>query len=340
MRSGGLAKATDKRYTSVFIAFVNWYVLMGLRIMGGKGMEYADESLWLMWLAWMAKFYAYSTIRASMFGIKHHYGLRFGFDPFKFDMFNNPIPMVRFRRALRQVKRDSVGSGRPPKFSLTKFILVKLSKYFNMRKHDDVLLWAIICLGVSCLLRWSEITLANSDYDKLLRFDDFSFTDNVTGVLALRDTKTKLFGDSMVVTFQRDDTGCCPQFAMRTWLRFRNRRSKWLFCLSDGKPVKSVFIQALLKEKLKSFNLCELLWSSGISLRKGGALTLAQCGVPDRVTQVYGRWKSNAYRVYIDMTAQEKALWNNVVRRHVLLGKPSVGVTSELLQHRVIDAAL
>ena len=103
---------------------------------------------------------------------------------------------------------------------------------------------------------------------------------------------------------------------------------------------ESISIQTLLKEKLKSFHLCESLWSSGISLKKGGALTLAQCGVLDRVTQVYGRWGSNAYRVYIGMALQEKALWNNVVRRHMLLGKPSVGVTSDLLQHRVIGAAL
>ena len=174
LSSGGLAVATDKRYASVFLAFVNWYVLMGMEIMGGKGMEFADESLWLMWLAWMSKFYTYNTIRACMFGIKHHFGLKFGFDPFRFNFHNIPIPMVRFRRALRQVKRDNAGRGYKPKFSLTKFILTKLRKCFDMKKHDDVLLWAIICVGVSCLLRWSEITLANSNYEKLLRFNDFS----------------------------------------------------------------------------------------------------------------------------------------------------------------------
>lgn len=313
---------------------------MGMEIMGGRGMEFADESLWLMWLAWMSKFYAYSTIRSSIFGIKHHFGLRFGFDPFSFDVHNNPVPMIRFRRALRQIKRDSAGRGRSPKFSLTKFILLKLRRFFDMTKHDDVLVWAIICVGVACLLRWSEITLANSDREKLLRFNDFSFTSLVMGVLSLRDTKTKLFGDSMVVSFQKDSTNCCPYGAMLVWLEFRCRRSKWLFCSKDGEPVRSYTVQSMLKAKLKSLNLCESVWSSGISLRKGGALTMALCGVPDRVIQVYGRWKSNAYRVYIDMTEQEKALWSNVVQRHVLRGLPSVAMSPESLQQRVIDAAL
>lgn len=303
-------------------------------------MEDADESLWLMWLGWMSRFYTYSTIRSYCFGIKHHFGLKFGFDPFTSDKFGRPVPMVRFRRALRQVKRDNATGGRPPKFSLTKFVLIKLRKFFNMNIYMDVLLWAIITVGVSCLLRWSEITLVNSDYDKLLRLHDFSFTDTTTGVLSLRDTKTKLFGDNMLVSFHKDNTVCCAHAAICTWLRFRCKESRWLFCTQDGQPVKSSTIQSLLKLKLKLVVSSESVYSAGISLRKGGALTMALCGVPDRVIQVYGRWKSNAYRVYIDMTPQERVLWGKVVQRHILQGKPSVNISSEMLRQRIIEAAM
>ena len=67
---------------------------------------------------------------------------------------------------------------------------------------------------------------------------------------------------------------------------------------------------------------------------------MALCGVPDRVIQVYGRWKSNAYRVYIDMTSQEKTLWSRVVQRHILQGGPSVDISPNVLRQRVIDAAM
>ena len=44
------------------------------------------------------------------------------------------------------------------------------------------------------ILRWSEIALVNSDYNKLLRFSDLVLTED-SGALFLRDTKkTKLFG--------------------------------------------------------------------------------------------------------------------------------------------------
>lgn len=73
---------------------------------------------------------------------------------------------------------------------------------------------------------------------------------------------------------------------------------------------------------------------SGISLRKGGALTLALCGVPDRVTQALGRWKSNAYRVYVDMTGQEKAYWQSVVTDRLASGKPLVRVSASDLEKK------
>ena len=340
LSTGGLAESTDKRYLSAFISFVHWYTIIGLSIMGNKSMEHADESLWLMWLAWMSKFYVFSSIRSAIFGIKHNFGLNFGFDPFKYDLLGSPRPMLRFRRALRQVKRNSVGNNRPPKFSLTKFTLLKLAKVFDFNDQYEVLIWAILTVGVSCLLRWSEITLANGGKSKLLLSSDFAFTGKDMGTLHLKDTKTKNFGDSMVVSFQKDGSACCPHEAMCRWLKFRNKKSKWLFCLEDGKPIKSSAVQKLLKDKLLSLNLCESLWISGVSLRKGGALTMALCGVPDRVIQAYGRWKSNAYRVYIDMTTFEKQQWNDVVRRHVMDGEPSVSFTSKKLQRRIVDGAL
>jgi hypothetical protein len=42
---------------------------------------------------------------------------------------------------------------------------------------------------------------------------------------------------------------------------------------------------------------------------------MALCGVPDRVIRAYGRWKSYAYRIYIDLTEKEKTSWANVIQR-------------------------
>ncbi len=147
LRNGGLALSTSKRYMSAFLSFVQWYSVYGFIIMGGLDMEWSNESVWLMWLGWMSKFRAFSTIRSSIFAIKHHFEVRFGFDPFKSNYEGRVVNYARFRRALRQVKRDSIGKNRPPKFSLTKFVLLKLVALFALDVYDDVLVWSILCLG-------------------------------------------------------------------------------------------------------------------------------------------------------------------------------------------------
>jgi hypothetical protein len=304
--------------------------------MGGLPMEWADETAWLIWLAYLSKFYAFSSIRTAIFGISHHYELKFGFNPFRSDKNGQPLQRARFRRALRQVKRDKVKLGRPPKYSLTKFELLELKQTFDLSKQDDILIWAILTVGVTCLLRWSEITLVNSDYDKVLQRSDY-MSEGSNHSLFLRDTKTKMFGDNMTVSFSADSSDVCPQAAIRAWLKLRPIDSQWLFCRKDGRPVKATWVQDILKEKLSSIGRCSDKWVSGISLRKGGALTMALCGVPDRVIQVYGRWKSNAYRVYLTMTQHEKSFWGSMVSNQVLKGKPCLKFSYDQLEKRVLS---
>ena len=42
---------------------------------------------------------------------------------------------------------------------------------------------------------------------------------------------------------------------------------------------------------------------------------MAASGVPDRVIRAMGRWKSGAYRLYIDLQLHEKEMWAEVVNR-------------------------
>ena len=71
----------------------------------------------------------------------------------------------------------------------------------------------------------------------------------------------------------------------------------------------------LLRSKEEHTGFDESLWQFGLSLRRGGATTLAASGVPDRVIRAMGRWKSGAYRLYIDLQLHEKEMWAEVVNR-------------------------
>jgi hypothetical protein len=101
-------------------------------------------------------------------------------------------------------------------------------------------------------------------------------------------------------------------------LKTRQNKGKRLFSWASGKAVYARQVQALLKLKLASLGMQASAWESGISLRRGGATTLALCGVPDRVIQAFGRWKSFSYRLYVDLSPIEKESWTNVVKRKLL----------------------
>ena len=94
----------------------------------------------------------------------------------------------------------------------------------------------------------------------------------------------------MEVSFSRDDTVTCPSTAIERLKKFSVLRSKrFLFADKKGNAIKAKNAQKFLKDKLRKTDIDPKEWASGISLRKGGALTMALCGVPDRVIRAYGR---------------------------------------------------
>ena len=79
-----------------------------------------------------------------------------------------------------------------------------------------------------------------------------------------------------------------------------------LFRWKNGKVVRAREFNNRMKSILErgGINMSEF---AGYSLRRGGALSMALAGVPGRVhIRAVGRWKSYAYRIYIDLTEQEK----------------------------------
>ena len=184
-------------------------------------------------------------------------------------------------------------------------------------------------------MRWSEICKTSND-KKLLRPTDLKQLKGGSYKIKLRDTKTKLFGDKMEVSFSKDGTSTCPKAALKRLKEFSVLRSKsFLFADRKGNAVKARDAQLFLKGKLLQTDHDPSDWVSGISLRKGGALTMALCGVPDRVIRAYGRWKSYAYRIYIDLTEKEKTSWANVINDH-LIGKLALSKSKEDVSMRAL----
>ena len=302
------------RYRQGYDRFSAWYEDVGRMIMGGKDMDESDEELWMLWLAHEDIESTFEGMRSRLFGIKFYFKMFFGFDPFKMDKYGKVRHFERFEMVFRQMKRNN--HKRPAKkFSITKMALLKCQKVVRMDVFDDVLVWAIIVVGVHCLLRWSEITDSGKgacSVDKLLRKENLGLTDAKLW-LDLNDTKTKIFGDPMTVDCLANGSLICPVRAMKKWLLVRPKNSDWIFCDKKGRAVKTRWVQKVVKGWLKKCGYEERDMKGGMSMRKGGALSMALCGVPDRVIRAYGRWKSFAYRTYIDLTTDEKNKWEKVM---------------------------
>lgn len=314
----GVSVSTHEKYRNAFKNFKRWYKTKGKDIMGGKGMDEGDEDLWLLWLAHEYKNSTFSSIKSKLCGIKHNFRLRFGFDPFKVDKFGGTIHFFKFERAYREIKRQDADRIKKEKLSLTKFLLLDIEKLVDKDDFNQTLSWTVLVIGVCGLLRWSEIahTGRKGSIEKILDFSALTMKKKVFW-LKLKDTKTKLFGDKMTIDFHKDNSTICPVATMKNWLKIRPKKSTWLFCYQSGKPARVRIIQKQLKLWLADVGYTKQQYNGGISLRKGGALTMALCGVPDRVIRAYGRWKSYAYRIYIDLTHEEKLQWQEQISRRI-----------------------
>ena len=82
-------------------------------------------------------------------------------------------------------------------------------------------------------MRWSEICKTSND-KKLLRPTDLKQLKGGSYKIKLRDTKTKLFGDKMEVSFSKDGTSTCPKAALKRLKEFSVLRSE-SFLFADRK---------------------------------------------------------------------------------------------------------
>jgi len=123
--------------------------------------------------------------------------------------------------------------------------------------------------------------------------------------LVLEVSKTDPFRMSVTVHLTKTNHPVCAVTALADMLKSRSHihPDDPLFRLPMGRPVtRDWFITkmrkylSLIGEDQSSYN--------GHSLRKGGAQSLYDAGVPDGDIRVLGRWHSWAFRLYFKLTVE------------------------------------
>jgi len=113
----------------------------------------------------------------------------------------------------------------------------------------------------------------------------------------IKASKTDPFRQGCTIVIGKGSSPLCAIEALTIYLPFRGNKPGPLFLLEDGSPLT----RAILTDRLR-----HILQVSGIpgnysshSFRIGAATTAAKVGIPDHLIQVLGRWKSDAYKTYI-----------------------------------------
>ena len=248
---------------------------------------------------------SHSTIKCYLSAIRHlHVAVGLG-DPRICDM-------ARLEQVLREVKSTQAKEKRNPKARLPISIdlLHKLKRVWETKASEDaIMLWAAASLCFFGFLRSGEITVpSDSAYDEgaHLSFEDIS-VDCIENpqVLKVRikASKTDPFRMGVDVYVGRTNCSLCPVAAVLAYMAMKGPKPGPLFTFSDKKPLTRARFVLKVKEELSEAGVVSTPYS-GHSFRSGAATTASERGISDATIKALGRWRSNAYQLYIK-TSQE-----------------------------------
>ncbi|KAF7296793.1 Integrase/recombinase xerD like protein [Mycena indigotica] len=198
-------------------------------------------------------------------------------------------PVVQ--RLIRGIKRFHGEKDRKPVLPITRSILTRILAQLRpgaVPGHST--LYAAFCLGYAGFLRSGEITSGNGkDASLNLTRNNVQFLPNFEHAeyiqLTLPSSKTDPFRKGVTLTIAAvPGEPTCPVTALKRL---------------DGKPLHYKTFVTGLREALSAAGINPSGYA-GHSLRRGAATEAAAAGCNDYEIQLLGRWRSDAYKLYIE----------------------------------------
>ena len=101
-----------------------------------------------------------------------------------------------------------------------------------------------------------------------------------------------------IVLCKQSEASICPVTCLLNYLKMRGSKPGPLFCYPNLKPVSREFFTTVLKNNLNYCGLSTEIYKSH-SYRIGGASYYASLGLSDEQIRILGRWKCDAFKLYI-----------------------------------------
>ena len=216
---------------------------------------------------------------------------------------SNIANMVRLPYVLRGIRRwQGKSHSRPERHPITIPLLESILSYIdrNYILGDRLMYRAAVLTAFFGMLRVSEYTAPSKtrfDYTTHLISTDVTFSNNFNVMsINIKASKTDPFRLGIKVRIGSTHNHLCPVLAMTNYLASRPRICGPLFMLRDTSYLTRTNVQNLLRNSLPFVENV-----SSHSFRRGGASFLNQAGLPHELIQIFGRWKSEAYKLYISL---------------------------------------
>ena len=231
------------------------------------------------------------------------------------DAFSDP----RLERTLQGIKRDHNEPERRARTPLTRPYLLRLLSAVGTGSYDQAVTRAAFTLAFAAFLRVGEFTYRVADSPAGIVFRKWHLTkssiqlrerEGITFMeLTLPASKTDPFRHGIRLTIAASNDAGCPIQAMKDLRRRDRHRPEFapLFCIGsqEQRPYTREHVVQTLQELAIATGLGHGAWN-GHSFRRGAATWAATVGIPDAQIQILGRWRSDAYKAYIEYPRAER----------------------------------
>ena len=266
------------------------------------------------------------TIKSYLSGIRHQQIQKSLGNPFA----NGGMP--RLECVLTGIKREEARAN-PPKLvrlPITLDIMQHLRRvWIGDKPHPEgSMLWAAACVGFFGFLRAGEFTVpsvGNYDPEVHLNLTDLAVDSHSQPSMVrirIKQSKTDPFRQGVDVFLGSTEGVICPVRAIIEYIGNCNPHPGPLFIRKEGTPLTCGYLVASVQQALSQTGL-NVSQYNGHSFRIGAATMAAQNGLEDLMIQTLGRWRSDAYKLYIKISQAQLA---NVSRT---LARPSSQISRD-----------
>ena len=229
----------------------------------------------------------------------------------------------RLERTQQGIKRDHQEPQRQEPIPLTRPVLLVMLNRLMQLDYNDVVLPAAFSLAFASFLRVGEFTYCRIDLDLGTAFRNWFLTKNSIRIapggdymeLTLPASKTDPFRHGIQLTISATNDIGCPVSAMRKLIQIDTHRHSHapLFCIGllEQQPCTREYVVQKLQQIAITCGLGRAAWN-GHNFRRGAATWAAEVGIPVAQIQILGRWRSDAYKSYIEYSKEE---WINLSQR-------------------------